>query len=206
VARRRFFSPIVKVAVVFLAALLAGCVTAYQPHSLTGGYKDRLVGTSRHYVEFYGNGNTTRDTVFAYWLYRCAELTHEKGFDYFVLISRTPPSGAAVEPEDVETVPVRTPSRAPVYTYVPGHTSTTWSARGVIELRKGQPGEMEDRPSYVAKELLSALGPAVRQAMAAGGNVTLPPRFSLADEPSSAAQEQRRGPVKLEDLDALLPK
>jgi len=56
------------------AALLAGCATAYQPHSSSGGYKDRPDGANRHFVEFHGNGKTTRDTVLAYWLYRCAEL------------------------------------------------------------------------------------------------------------------------------------
>lgn len=187
-----------------IAAALTGCVTAYQPYSLTGGYKDRQVGPNRHYVEFYGNGKTTRDTVFAYWLYRCAELTRDKGFDYFALISRTPPQGAAAHPQGESTALAR--GGAPVYTFVPGGTIRTWSARGVIELRKGQPGDLDEGPAFAAKEVLSLLGPSVRQAMASGGNVTLPQRYAQVDEERAAPPERGRGAVRLEDLEGLLPK
>lgn len=191
--------------------LLAGCatVTPYQPHSWTGGYKERLVGPNRWYVEFFGNGHTNRDTVTAYWLYRCAELTQEKGFDYFLFVSKTPPPGAALEPADEEGTTVLARSRGgsvPIYTYIPGHTITTWSARGVIEMRKGEPSREEPR-AHVAKEVLTHLGPAVRQAMAAGSNVTLPGDYSATSEERQAGPQQGGGgAVKLDDLDALLPK
>lgn len=155
------------------AALLAGCATAYQPHSSSGGYKDRPDGANRHFVEFHGNGKTTRDTVLAYWLYRCAELAQERRFDHFVVISRDLPPGA------------------------------TPSVRGLIELRKGPPAQADGRTAYPARELIALLGPAVARP---GRNVALPPRFALAEEPRRAPREQETGAVRLEDLEALLPR
>jgi hypothetical protein len=192
-----------------LALGLAACavVTPYQPHSLTGGYKERLVGPNRWYVEFYGNGNTTRETVTAYWLYRCAELTQEKGFDYFVFISKTPPPGADAGPWHEDAVPARSRGGyVPIYTYMPGQTITTWSARAVIELRKGVPTFEEESRGHIAKELLAHLGPAVRQAISSGTNVTLPNGYTAGSVERQAPQERGAGPVKLDELDALLPK
>ena len=199
-----------KLLLAVLALALAGCatVTPYQPRAFTGGYQERLVGPNRWYVEFFGNGHTTRDTVTAYWLYRCAELTQEKGFDYFVFVSKTPPPGAAAEPWHDDAVPARSRGGyVPIYTYMPGQTITTWSARAVIELRKGDPGETEEPRAHLAKDVLTHLGPAVRQAMAAGSNVTLPSGYTAATEdPERAPKQGGSGAVKLEDLDALLPK
>lgn len=94
----------------------------------------------------------------------------------------------------------------PIYTYVPGQTITTWSARGVIELRKGAPSPSEEPRSHIAKELLAALGPAVREAMAAGKNVKLPTDYQAANEERPASPQPGAAAVKLDDLDALLPK
>ena len=169
--------------VILLAIVLSGCATGYQPYSITGGYKNQQVGPNRYYVEFYGNGNTNRDTVFAYWLYRCAELTQEKGFDYFIIVSDAPPPGISGGSATIQ---------------VASYTITTWSGRGVIELYKGVPSEYLDRVG-IAKDIIAALGPAVREAMASHGNVKLPPGYS-PDPP------RRSGPLKLDDLEALLPK
>ncbi len=38
-------------------------------------------------VSFRGNGYTDRQTVQSFLLYRCAQVTLEDGYDYFVLIS-----------------------------------------------------------------------------------------------------------------------
>jgi hypothetical protein len=171
---------------ILIAAVLTGCATGYQPYSITGGYKDQQVGPNRYYVEFFGNGNTTRDTVFAYWLYRCAELTQEKGFDYFIVVSDAPPPGISGDLGGSAMVQVAS------------YTITTWSGRGVIEVHKGVPPEHLDHVG-IAKDIIAALGPAVREAMASHGNVKLPPGYS-PDPP------RRSGPLKLDDLEALLPK
>lgn len=63
----------------------SACVTAYGPYGPTGGYTDEKIDEDTYIVSFVGNSNTPTDRVWAYWIYRCAELTREKGFDYFTL-------------------------------------------------------------------------------------------------------------------------
>ena len=65
--------------------LNSACVTAYGPYGPTGGYTDKKIDDDTYIVSFIGNSNTPTDRVWAYWIYRCAELTKEKGFDYFTL-------------------------------------------------------------------------------------------------------------------------
>jgi hypothetical protein len=73
-------------AAVAATAMLVGCVTSYQPWGTTGGYKDRQIDDQTLHVEFRGNGYTSPDTVHKYFMYRCAELTQQHGFKYFMVI------------------------------------------------------------------------------------------------------------------------
>lgn len=76
------------------AALLAGCatVTPYQPQvsrgPVTGGYSDTQVEPDRLRVAFSGNTLTSRETVEIGLLYRAAELTLARGYDWFELADR----------------------------------------------------------------------------------------------------------------------
>jgi hypothetical protein len=63
--------------------LTAACATPYQESGLGGGYTQKEIEPGVWRVAFSGNGHTTRETVQTYWLYRCAELAQEKGFDGF---------------------------------------------------------------------------------------------------------------------------
>lgn len=77
---------------IVLTAGLAGCAkpALYQP--MRGddvGYGEQQLETNRYRVWFAGNSATPRETVADYVLYRCAELTLDKGYDYFVLSDRT---------------------------------------------------------------------------------------------------------------------
>jgi hypothetical protein len=76
-----------RILALLLAYLLAGCATSYQSSGLTGGYRDFQVEGDVYRVVFSGNGDTTRETTQTYWLYRAAELTLEKGFDGFEILS-----------------------------------------------------------------------------------------------------------------------
>ena len=69
------------------ALLLAACgtPTPYQPVSDGHGYADQPLETDRYRVTFSGNSLTSRETVENYLLYRAAEVTLERGFDYFVI-------------------------------------------------------------------------------------------------------------------------
>jgi len=66
---------------------LAGCATAYRPENVTGGYTDFRLEDTTYRVRFKGNNYTPRDKVELFLLYRCAELTTQLGYDYFVLLS-----------------------------------------------------------------------------------------------------------------------
>ena len=66
---------------------LAGCATTYQSMGGTGGYRDSHIAEDVYRVLYSGNGFATRETVQTYWLYRAAELTLEKGFDGFEIVS-----------------------------------------------------------------------------------------------------------------------
>ena len=68
-----------------LALLLSACATTYGPNGLTGGYQDKKVDDDSYIVSFYGNGHTSEQKVWNYWIYRCAELTLEKGYTLFTL-------------------------------------------------------------------------------------------------------------------------
>jgi hypothetical protein len=75
-----------------LAATLAACASRpalYQPMHDDVGYGEQMLEPNRYRVWFAGNSATPRETVEDYVLYRCAELTLDKGYDYFVLSDRT---------------------------------------------------------------------------------------------------------------------
>jgi hypothetical protein len=72
---------------------LAACTTAtpYRPvgqGSNGAGYSDFQIERDRFRVRFAGNSMTTRETVERYLLYRSAELTLAKGFDWFAMADR----------------------------------------------------------------------------------------------------------------------
>src|SRR5689334_4498131 len=67
-----------------LVALAAtGCATGYGARGLTGGYSDSRVDDTHYLVTFNGNGHASKERVWNFWFYRCAELTTERGFAYF---------------------------------------------------------------------------------------------------------------------------
>ena len=73
-----------------LAGLLAGCgqPTPYQPAADGYGYSEQQIEENRYRVTFAGNDLTAADTVQNYLLYRAAELTLDRGYDYFTVVDR----------------------------------------------------------------------------------------------------------------------
>ncbi|MBF9263203.1 CC0125/CC1285 family lipoprotein [Paracidovorax cattleyae] len=49
---------------------------------MAGGYIDEKIDETHYRVKFDGNGSTSADRVWNFWLYRCAELTKEKGYTH----------------------------------------------------------------------------------------------------------------------------
>lgn len=75
------------------AIVLTACATAtpYQPASEPGafdGFSQQMIENDRARITFGGNSLTKRDTVENYMLYRAAETTLERGFDWFELQER----------------------------------------------------------------------------------------------------------------------
>ncbi|HVZ99672.1 MAG TPA: hypothetical protein VG841_05110 [Caulobacterales bacterium] len=72
--------------------LAAACATQtpYQPVSQNDryGYAETPIETNRVRISFSGNSLTERDTVETYLLYRAAEATLQKGYDYFIVATR----------------------------------------------------------------------------------------------------------------------
>jgi hypothetical protein len=62
------------------------CATPYQPKGLTGGFSETRLDTNTFRVDFQDIGFTSRERVEVYLLRRAAELTLERGFDYFVIV------------------------------------------------------------------------------------------------------------------------
>lgn len=74
-------------AVLALVVGLAGCLaTPYQAMSFKGGYEETQLQPELFTVTFHGNAYTDMATVRNYALYRCAELTVARGFDYFEIV------------------------------------------------------------------------------------------------------------------------
>ena len=64
--------------------------TPYQPATASSrlGFSDEQIESNRFRVSFAGNSLTSRETVERYLLYRAAELTVQRGFDHFILVTR----------------------------------------------------------------------------------------------------------------------
>ncbi|KEO91363.1 hypothetical protein EH31_01490 [Erythrobacter longus] len=95
----------------------AGSSTPYQPLSagsrVSGGYSDLRIDETHYRVTFTGNRLTSREQVESYLLFRAAELTLLKGYDYFIIQDR-----------EVEHQIERQVRRDPFYDpwYAPYHT------------------------------------------------------------------------------------
>lgn len=74
------------------ALLLAACATStpYGPATQGGGYgfSEQQIEENRFRITFRGNSSTARETVENSLLYRAAELTVERGYDYFIVVER----------------------------------------------------------------------------------------------------------------------
>lgn len=63
----------------------SACGTQYQKSGFSGGYSETKIQDGVYKVTFRGNGYTGRETVANYALLRCAEVTLQNGFKYFIV-------------------------------------------------------------------------------------------------------------------------
>jgi len=132
-------------AVVFLAiATVAGCATStiYQPASSDGGngFSSTQLGENAFEVRFRGDSSTSPEKASDFALLRAAELTLEKGFDYFII-----DDDENSQQTSVRTTPARSETKrtwkGATTTYYGGNTYTTSKprARKVIVCFKEKP-------------------------------------------------------------------
>jgi len=154
----------------FLALLaLASCAAPYDQNSGRGGYKDKRIDDSHYLVRFDGNGHTSKERVWNFWFYRCAELTREHGFQYFA-IEPVPPrrQGLLRDQEDGRQRVSRDPREPggivrvnrPVIIYVPSQPPlTAWYTDAIVAMcNVVEPRRLV----YEAQSVLTLLGPYVK--------------------------------------------
>ena len=66
---------------------LTNCSTPYQPKGTFGGYSEEKILDNLYRIEFEGNQHSKPEKIQNYLLYRCAELTQEKGYAYFAIVN-----------------------------------------------------------------------------------------------------------------------
>ncbi len=105
------------VLVLLLCLGLVGCATGYARHGFSGGYSDMKLQDDIFRVMFSGNAFCGRGRAEDFTLLRCAELTLEQGYRYFIIIdekseistsSYTSPVTAETRGSIIDTTPVTT--------------------------------------------------------------------------------------------------
>lgn len=216
---------------VLVLGVLMGCTTPYGPKGLAGGYVDTRIADDTYLVEFHGNGKTSGDMVWRYWIYRCAELTQQRGYALFALVPKktaaVPPAGGlalmSFEPgEDDDAPPVPSlfkgggggGSGGTRSVYVPGYyggggTITTWHSSATIRMFHS---ESEAGAADVLRA--SAVVTILKPYIVSQGRGDAPSREELiqrtlasplsAAATPSPASAQRNEPVQMKDLDGLI--
>jgi len=73
--------------VLLILVTLTGCATTYQAEGFTGGFTETQLAPDIFEVRFNGNGYTRTQRASDLALLRSAELTLEKGYKYFFILS-----------------------------------------------------------------------------------------------------------------------
>jgi len=176
------------------AALASGCASPYGRNVLAGGYNEKQIDESHYTVSFDGNGYTSPDRVWYFWIYRCAELTKEKGYTHFDL-ARPPAKTSQWTPGGEEEGVAR--RRNAAFIYIPGGTIRTWHSSAVVAMYK-EPFPDSLRAALLAQSILDDLDPYVKS----DGKQTPPSREDLFKKaatrinlPAAPAEEAVGAPI-----------
>ena len=132
------------------------------------GYDDMPIDRTTYQITYRGDGTLTSAMVDRYALYRCAELTNEKGFDYFVVLDAASEAGAItsapthhteiehdIDPQSGQFVPVAVTTTET--TSIQTHTVTK-----TIRLFKGKRPD-DKANAFDAKSMLKVMGPTIQR-------------------------------------------
>lgn len=151
---------------------------------LTGGYSDKHVDEDVYRVTYSGNGPASRESIQTYWLYRATELTLEKGFDGFEIISPLQLGSLNLDPQRQKValiyIPMPDDSRKPFF-------------EADIRLLKG-PVKAAPPKTFDARMLQAALEPYVKaEKKCDSGNVC--PHIKRYLQPIPTLQQQKNNPI-----------
>jgi len=73
------------ITLIVISILICGCSTPYQPKGALGGYSSYQLSDNTYKVAFKGNQHTKAETVYSYLERRCAEITIDEGYKYFII-------------------------------------------------------------------------------------------------------------------------
>ena len=139
------------------ACFIAGCTTAYQPDGFFGGYTDRTLANNTAQVTFRGNRFTQPQTVHSYLLRRCAELTRQDGFNYFVLLHEDEPNEGNTDSlgSKVTTATIQ------MYPAKPQDDARAYDASLLLRKLLAEEGESEEPPAAPVVAGATALPPPI---------------------------------------------
>jgi hypothetical protein len=170
-----------------MVLVLSACASPYSDEGITGGYSAQQLEPGVWRVGFSGNGFTSRETVQSFWLYRCAELTLEQGYEGFEIVTDLRlVSNEQTDSDDPLLVPVK----GGTYMYVPIYIQDTAKPYLVATIRLlKKPFTPEAPKSFDAAALKSTLEPIVKGKLCDGGNVCPHPHtYLLPQKPIAPAQ------------------
>jgi hypothetical protein len=128
------------------ACLLASCVTAYQPDGVSGGYSDQLRNGNTARVSFRGNPLTTAEAVHTFLLRRCAEITLQDGYSYFVLVHTEAPNEAS---DNFYSMKVETATIEMYQGNKPETDANAYDAASLLRKVLAEQGESEEPPPSI---------------------------------------------------------
>jgi hypothetical protein len=150
-------------AITALAAIFSGCLaTPYQPDGIGGGYSESRIDASTATVSFRANAQTAKRVVESYLLYRCAEVTRDAGFDYFVPLDAEGKASALGRWVPSTGSQVDDARAAPPY-FAPGAISFTPEGAARVSIRMFREVRTASNPAaYRAADVIDTLGAVAR--------------------------------------------
>jgi hypothetical protein len=124
--------------------------------SRNDGYEDFQIDSNTFQVSYLAESGATQTVAEKYALYRCAELTVQKGYDYFIIVEEN------ADQQNLTHVNNGIPDATGVLSKTTVTTSTKHSVQRLIKVYKGSKPEGNPH-AYNAREVMSYLEPKIKK-------------------------------------------
>lgn len=152
------------ISLLFCLLMLSACATPYQPLGMQGGYSQVQLNDDAYQVTFVGNQSTSQGRVHDLLLYRCAELTRQRGYEYFSIIDS---AQRQHEEQDVTPMTISSTDSTGVDHGVkeknkqivvdPGHTNTYDSYEETATIKLLHEGTGKEHAVFKAQNILNSV-------------------------------------------------